>query len=142
MTAAKVKPTILRLTGCSGQASDDVSAYPGEHERRTKTTLTPRSRWPTALDKATTMMTSEKLGCRRPSRPIVTQSLWSSSGGFLRERTFEEILLWKEDWQKVLLWRRLLFKSTVQQGAARGRFVRQGNSGNVAWHPLQEHCHL
>ena len=26
----------------------------------------------------------------------------------------------EEDWQKVLLWRRLLFKSTVQQGAAEG----------------------
>ena len=79
MTAAKVKATILRLTGCSGQASDDVTAYPGEHERRIKTTSTPRSRWPTASDKATTMMTTEKLGCRRPSRSIGTQSLWSSS---------------------------------------------------------------
>ena len=25
---------------------------------------------------------------------------------------------------------------------SRGRFVRQGNSSNVAWHSLQEHCHL
>ena len=100
MTAAKVKDTILRLTGCSGQASDDVSAYPGEHERRTKTPSTPRSRWPTASDKATTMMTTEKLGCRRPSRPIGTQTLWSSSGGLLRERTLEEILLWKKIGEK------------------------------------------